>query len=356
MPPESLRILLVDDSPFVHHLLRDLLSTEADLQLVECVKDGASALRALEKHHPDVILLDMELPDMNGLDVLARINQLRPVPVLIFSAFTQNRSTTALKALQLGAVDFLQKPHGDLEHLRSLRQELVRKVRSAALLGRRSQQMRKRGTGPLRPRGSLREADLALLHTTRARVLVLAASTGGPQALQEVLATLPKSFPVPILVVQHMPAHATQALVIRLAQHSPLRVREAHTGDTLQPGTALIIPGDYHGVLDEQGRIFLHQEAPVNSVRPSADVTLNSVARSLSGQVMAVILTGMGQDGLQGVEFLRRAGGRCVAEDESSCVVYGMPRAVIENRLAHGVAPLSEMAAEIIRQLAQWQV
>jgi len=357
MATEALRILLVDDSPFVHHLLRDLIAGEADLSLVECVKDGASALRALEKHRQDVVLLDMELPDMNGLDVLARINGIFPVPVLIFSAFTQNRSATALKALQLGAVDFLQKPHGDLAHLRSLRQELVRKVRSAGLLGRRSRQVRaKRGTGPLRSRASLREADLALLHTTRARVLVLAASTGGPQALQEVLATLPKSFPVPILVVQHMPAHATQALVIRLAQHSPLRVREAHTGDTLQPGTALIIPGDYHGVLDEHGRIFLHQEAPVNSVRPSADVTLNSVARSLSGQVMAVILTGMGQDGLQGVEFLSRAGGRCVAEDESSCVVYGMPRAVIENRLVHGVAPLPEMATEIIRQLAQWQV
>lgn len=356
MPSDhKIKVLVVDDSAFMRHLIQDMLRDHTEIEVVDSVSDGLIALRRIRSLRPDVVTLDVEMPHLNGIETLKRINEECPTPVIMMSAFTQKETETTIRALQLGAIDFLQKPslatqNINTEHLKS---ELCKKIIMAARLRRHQRQIK-----PNRPLTSLQSSptDLLALKTTAIKAIVIGSSTGGPKALQEVLPALPKELPVPVLVVQHMPPGFTASLAMRLNSSGGMPVKEAKHGDPLEPGVVFMAPGDYHMEIDSYNAIRLHQAPPQCSVRPSADVTLASAARHFSGKVLGVILTGMGFDGMEGISTLKKLGGKCIAEDESTCVVYGMPKAVIERHLADVVVPLPQIANEIMRQLLRWQV
>lgn len=355
--PESIRVLVVDDSVFVQRLLRQWLQNEPGIEVLEASAGGINALHRIKHLKPDVVTLSPEVESGNGIQILEAIGRECPTPVIVLSSPSDADTQVARKALQLGAFDFFPRPVDDASQIQGVRNELVRKIRSA---GQWAQQARRLESQRTHRRlshstGGLSQKSLADISTGVARAVVIGTSTGGPQALRTLFARLPDGFPLPILVVQHMLPNFTQSLAESLHTVSGLEIREARQGDTLMPGRVLLAPADYHMELDRRGHILLNQKPPHCGVRPSVDMTLLSAAHFFKGRVLAVILTGMGQDGLEGVRALKMAGGRCLAEHESSCVVYGMPRAIIENHLAQAVVPLDKMAEQIQRVLADWR-
>lgn len=355
MSTESkIKVLVVDDSAFMRHLIQDMLCDHPEIEVVDCVSDGLMALRRIRILRPDVVTLDVEMPRLNGIDTLQRINEECPTPVIMMSAFTQKETEITIKALQLGAIDFLQKPSLGTQNFNTenLKAELCKKIIMAARLHRHHRHIK--SNRPLAV-SIASPTDILALKYTKAKAIVIGSSTGGPKALQEVIPALPKDLPIPILIVQHMPPGFTSSLALRLNSSGGIPVKEAKHGDPLEPGVAFIAPGDYHMEVDCYHAIRLHQAPPQCSVRPSADVTLISVAKHFSGQVLGVILTGMGFDGMEGIGTLKKLGGRCIAEDESTCVVYGMPKAVIERQWADAIVPLPQVANEMVRQLIRWR-
>jgi two-component system chemotaxis response regulator CheB len=299
--------------------------------------------------NPDLVLLDVEMPEMDGLETLKELRKTHPkLPIVMFSALTSRGAAVTLDALSLGATDYFTKPTepGGVEaSLRVIREELIPEIK--ALCARPAVEAKPappppRSPVPARP-GT---ADGGV------RVVVVGASTGGPNALAELFGRLPADFPVPILVVQHMPPMFTRFLAERLSKESPIRVEEAGSGTVVEPGRAWVAPGDHHMSVVRDGtqhRLVVHQEAPENSCRPAADVLLRSAASAYGPGVLAVILTGMGQDGLRGVQAIREAGGLVIAQDEASSVIWGMPGFVARANLADKVLPLSRIADEILQ-------
>ncbi|MGE3726504.1 MAG: chemotaxis-specific protein-glutamate methyltransferase CheB [Candidatus Sericytochromatia bacterium] len=355
--PESIRVLVVDDSVFVQRLLRQWLQNEPGIEVLEASAGTINALQRIKHLKPDVVTLSPEVESGSGIQILEAIGRECPTPVIVLSSPSDSDTQVARKALQLGAFDFFPRPVENQAQIESVRNELVRKIRSAGQLAQQSRRLESQRTNRrlARTTGGLSQKSLAQISTGVARAVVIGTSTGGPQALRTLFARLPDSFPLPILVVQHMLPNFTQSLAESLQTDSGLEIREARQGDTLVPGRVLVAPADYHMELDRRGHIQLNQKPPQCGVRPSVDITLLSASRYFKGRVLAVILTGMGQDGLEGVRALKEAGGRCLAEHESSCVVYGMPRAIIENHLDHGVVPLPQMAEQIQRLLSDWR-
>lgn len=343
------RVLVVDDSAFMRVTLTKLLSEDPELQVVGTARDGIDALEKVETLRPDVITLDVEMPRMDGLEFLRQLMATRPVPVVMLSSLTQEGADTTVEALALGAVDFAGKPQR-LTTIHQISDDLVAKVKRAA-------RARVVQTTPPR-RTAIAEPGPTAISPVRAgargmwqNLLVIGSSTGGPRALRQVLSGLPADLPTPVLIVQHMPPGFTRSLAANLDQCSPLRVREAAAGDVLERGVALVAPGGYHMTPTREGVIRLDQGPTVNGVRPSVDVTLLGTVAVYGGRVLAVVLTGMGHDGLDGAMALKRAGGIVLAEHESTCVVYGMPRSIVEAGLADEVAPIDQMADAILRHL-----
>lgn len=343
------RVLVVDDSAFMRVTLTRLLSEDPELQVVGTARDGIDALEKVEALRPDVITLDVEMPRMDGLEFLRQLMMTRPTPVVMLSSLTQEGADTTVEALALGAVDFASKPQR-LTTIHQISDDLVAKVKRAA----RARVVQT--TSPRRP--AIAEPGPTAISSARAgsrgawqNLLVIGSSTGGPRALRQVLSGLPADLPTPVLVVQHMPPGFTRSLAANLDQCTPLRVREAAAGDVLERGVALVAPGGYHMTPTREGVIRLDQGPTVNGVRPSVDVTLLGTVAVYGGHVLAVVLTGMGRDGLDGAMALKRAGGIVLAEHESTCVVYGMPRSIVEAGLADEVAPIDQMADAILRHL-----
>lgn len=345
----AVRVLVVDDSAFMRVTLTKLLSEDPELQVVGTARDGIDALAKVETLRPDVITLDVEMPRMDGLEFLRQLMATHPIPVVMLSSLTQEGADTTVEALALGAVDFAGKPQR-MTTLHQISDDLVAKVKRAA---------RARVVPVTTPRRAvIAEPGPTSVPPARAgakgiwqNVLVIGSSTGGPRALRQVLSGLPADLAVPVLVVQHMPPGFTRSLAANLDQCSPLQVREAAAGDVLERGVALVAPGGYHMIPTREGVIRLDQGPTVNGVRPSVDVTLLGTVAVYGGRVLAVVLTGMGHDGLDGAMALKRAGGVVLAEHESTCVVYGMPRSIVEAGLADEVAPIDQMADAILRHL-----
>jgi two-component system chemotaxis response regulator CheB len=331
----AVRVLVVDDSAFMRSVLRRFL-TEGGLEVAGVARDGDEAIAQVAALRPDVVTLDVEMPRRDGLETLRAIMAAQPTPVVMVSSLTTAHAAVTLEALAAGAVDFVAKPTGpDLEAVRA---QLVRTVQAAARA-----RLRPLAGGPVRR---------AVLGPGRAArgygLVVIGCSTGGPQALRQVVPALPADLPAPVLVVQHMPAGFTAALAERLDREAALRVREAAHGDRLEAGQVLVAPGGRHLVVTAAGRVALHDEPPEHGVRPAVDVTLRSVARHAGGDAVVAILTGMGSDGAAGAGQVRRLGGYVLAEAEETCAVYGMPRAVWELGAADRQVPLPEMAAAIV--------
>lgn len=351
---KKIRVLVVDDSVVIRRLLTDILSQDPEIELVGTASNGRLALAKLSHLNPDLVTLDIEMPEMDGLETLPELRKVYPkLPVIMFSTLTSRGAMSTLDALARGATDYVTKPAnvGSVSAgMQCVKDQLLPKIKALCPFNRVLTPV-KASQGAFRPIPPIRTVTRKSGHD----ILAIGSSTGGPQALSVVLRALPQSLSVPVVIVQHMPPVFTQHLAQRLNQESPLTVHEAKAGDTLLPGHAYIAPGDCHLELRREGvavKTLITHGPPENSCRPAVDVLFRSVASIYGANSLAVILTGMGQDGLRGAGEIARVGGTIVAQDEASSVVWGMPRAVAEAGLANKVLPLSSIAQEIATQVA----
>lgn len=341
-----IRVLVVDDSAFVRMVVVDILKSAGDIEVVGTAKNGKEAIEKVLKLKPDVVVLDINMPVMDGLTALKHIMEKRPTPVLMFSHYTKEGAKETFEALKLGAVDFVPKPDGVLIDLSTVANELINKVRAVATTPPnilRLQNLRKfRGEVV---RGRWRSCDKELC-------ILIGSSTGGPSALEQIVPRLPSDIPAPIFIVQHMPPSFTEQLAERLDSISEIKVKEAENNERVRKGVAYIAPGGKHMIVRralDVVRIKIIDGEPVNAVKPSVDVTAESVVKAYSSNVIGVILTGMGEDGARGMKMIRDAGGKTIACSEDTCVVFGMPKAAIEIGGIDVVKPLYEIAEEIVR-------
>jgi two-component system chemotaxis response regulator CheB len=339
----KIRVLVVDDAVVFRRLLATELERDAALEVAGTAANGRIALARMTQVNPDIVILDVEMPEMDGLVTLVELRKKYPcLPVIMFSALTERGAAATLDALARGATDYFTKPAntGSLDgSLQVIREQLIPKIKALCACGRAT---------------IVRESAPRPSSLAPVQVLAIGASTGGPNALAEIFRRLPAGFPVPIVVVQHMPPMFTRLLAERLSAESAVPVEEASSGAVLQPGRAWIAPGDYHLIVVRDGkqvRTKVHQDPPENSCRPAVDVLLRSVAQAFGPNSLTLILTGMGQDGLRGCEVLREAGGQILAQDESTSVVWGMPGYVARAGLADRVMPLALIADETVRRV-----
>lgn len=340
---KPIRVMVVDDSAFMRKIIGDLLSQDSEIQVVGNARDGLEALEKIESAVPDVITLDVEMPRMDGLTALKEILKRRPVPVVMVSSLTQEGAETTIRALAQGAFDFVAKPSGAISlDMGRVAQELVKKVKLAARMGVR------RITLPPPPMPKTKAKRVQGMGGRLVdRLVVIGCSTGGPGALHHVVPALSEDLAAGVLIVQHMPAGFTRSLAQRLDELSSVRVREAAEGDSIERGKALVAPGGFHMTLREDLSIALNQDPPVHGVRPAVDKTFESVVPLFRSRCLGVIMTGMGYDGGKGALVLKKAGGRVIAQNESTCVVYGMPKVVVEMGAADQVLPLDAIPAAI---------
>ncbi len=335
----SQTVLVVDDSPLIRRVVSDWIKAEDGLTLVGTASNGEEAVKLAQELRPDVITLDVEMPVKDGLTALREIMTLCPSRVLMVSSRTVQGADTTLAALEGGALDFVAKPNGSSSTaFLQTREELIAKIRGvqrAAI-----------------PKTRVRVAQKAVLPVSATdRTVLIASSTGGPAALATLWQSLPKGFPAPILMVQHMPAGFTASLAKRLDSMGTVPCREAKHGDTITPGVALLAPGGQHMVVESGGVLSLNTEPAIHGVRPAADFLFESAAEVLGAASLAVILTGMGKDGAAGALKLKHKGATVLGEDESSCTIYGMPRAAKEIGAVDLEVPLDQMGAAIVERL-----
>jgi two-component system chemotaxis response regulator CheB len=345
-PQSPIRVLVVDDSLVVRSVLGEILKNNSATELVGTAPNGEVALLKIPQLKPDVITLDIEMPGMNGLQTLAEIRKVYPkLPVIMFSTLTEHGAAATLEALALGATDYAAKP-SKAESLAGAREQIEREliIKIIALRPCAAPPPPKQPALPVVSRPICRRID----------ILAIGTSTGGPNALAEVVPKLPHDFPVPVVIVQHMPPLFTRLLAKHLGARAPLIVEEAQTGVALVPGHVWIAPGDYHMCVVREGdiqRLNLNQDPPEHSCRPAVDVLFRSVARTFGPHALAVVLTGMGSDGTLGSKAIRQAGGEVLIQDQTSSVVWGMPGSVASAGLADQIYPLGAIAPEIIRRV-----
>lgn len=353
----KIRVLVADDSVVMRRLVSEALATDPSIEVVATASSGKIALAKLAHVNPDVVTLDLEMPEMDGFETLKAIRETHPtLPVIVFSSLSQPGAESTIEALALGANDYVPKPTsiGDRAlTAERVREQLIQKVKLFGAMGRaaptrpRPLPVRRPSAPPgPPPREPAREPI---------EMIALGTSTGGPNALDVVLTALPADLRVPMIVVQHMPPQFTRYLAERLELRSRLRVCEAEDGMELTAGGVYIAPGDFHLEVQREGRTLrarTTQGPPENSCRPAVDVSFRSVVSVFGARTLGVVLTGMGRDGLRGAEAIRSAGGRVIVQDEATSVVWGMPRFIAEAGLAHEILPIEQIAGGIVRGLS----
>lgn len=387
-----IRVLIADDSAFMRKVLSDLFKKQADFEVVATAKNGKEAIELTKQLKPNLLTMDVNMPVMDGLNALAVIMDECPTPVVMLSSLTQEGTEATIRALELGAVDFISKAGGSISRIDTIEEDILAKCRNAALARvhktlrlppkpaavppkpaaptmKRIQLPLQRGGRPTAPPPApaaparnplLRRQQQTPAFTPHAvsasgapagqKLVAIGTSTGGPQALQNVITQLPGDLPCGVVVVQHMPPGFTKALADRLNSISAIKVKEAEDGDIIQPGQVYIAPGNYHMRIASEGRkrkIVLGQDPPVGNHRPAVNVMFDSVA-PVGRELVAVIMTGMGCDGCEGMKKIKANGGYSIAQDEASCVVYGMPKAVVDAGLADEVRPVQNIARAIV--------
>lgn len=351
---EAIRVMVVDDSTVIRRLVTEALSSDPEIEVVTTASNGKLALAKIGQYKPDILTLDIEMPEMDGLQTLAELRKTdKKTPVIMFSTLTERGAVSTLTALTLGASDYVTKPAnvGSVTNaIQVVKNELIPKVK--ALCGRS-----RAGRIPAAPTLHAANPIAKVLPKLEmpVKLLAIGTSTGGPNALARLFEQLPKDLPVPVVVVQHMPPVFTRYLAERLNAKCALNVREAVAGETLKPGTIWIAPGDFHlevAIAGGQYVTRLTQAPPENFCRPAVDVLFRSVARAAGSGALAVVLTGMGQDGLIGCEAISKAGGDIFVQDEETSVIWGMPGAVARANLASQILPLDQVAREIVSRCA----
>ena len=363
------KVLIVDDSAFVRRTLATLLEKDPDIQVVAQARNGEEAIAMVRQYDPDVVTMDVEMPGMDGLTALERIMKENPCPVIMVSSLTSEGANTTLKALELGALDYMPKiSSSSLPDMGNMQQDLTTKIKA---LARRKAFLRlvHNRKNPPTPVGAAARlaASVPQGATTRYTmpqvfsaaspkfdVVAIGVSTGGPPAVQKILGALPAQFPVPILIAQHMPAAFTGPFAKRLDAQSAIAVKEAEDCERIRPGTAYICPGGKHLRLENRrGTLtILVTEEPVEALyKPSANVLMETVGQTLGRRALCVMLTGMGNDGLEGTKILKAKGGYALAQSEATCVVYGMPKAIVDAKLADEIVDLDDMAAAIVTRV-----
>ena len=351
----KIRVLIVDDSALIRQVLATLLSKDPDIEVIGSAPDPFIAREKIKALNPDVITLDVEMPKMDGLTFLEKLMRGHPMPVVMVSSLTEAGCQTTLRALELGAVDFITKPKIDLrEGMEEVAQDLIAKVKAAA-------QAKVRGRGASGSGGAEPQAhrvlslpSSAMIKTTDT-IIAIGSSTGGTEAVKDVLMALPPNTP-PILITQHMPERFTKTWADRMNQLCRISVKEAEDGDSVLPGHALVAPGSYHMTLVRSGARYtvrINQDPPVNRHRPSVDVMFASVAQYAGANAVGVILTGMGGDGAKEMLAMKQAGAFTIAQDEASCVVFGMPKEAIKLGGVDKILPLSEIPAAIVAYVSK---
>jgi len=345
MKPEmkKVRVLVVDDSALMRKLIPQMLEDDPSIEVVGTAMDGTFCLKKIEELQPNVATLDLQMPGMNGIDTLKEIMRHNPLPVIVVSSHSTEGASVTFKALGLGAVDFVTKPQDASAHMTETAAELKAKIKAAA-------DARVVRPGTLRGAAPPEKLSGAKSAPPPTKLVAIGISTGGPQALEYVLAQLPPDFPGAIVIVQHMPEGFTDMFARRLDELCALRVKQAQSGDLLQAGRVLVCPGSRHMKVKRMSRgdiVVLNDETRVNGHRPSVEVLFNSVAEEFGAQAVAVLMTGMGDDGAEGLGAVKRAGGMTIAQSEESCVVFGMPKAAIERGYATRVVGLDAMVSTL---------
>lgn len=401
-----IRILIADDSAFMRKVLTDLFKAQPDFEVVGTAINGRDAVEKVKKYHPDLLTLDVQMPVMDGLNALAVIMEIAPMPVVMLSSLTKEGTDETIRALSLGAVDFISKAGGSISRIDTIEEDILAKCRAAAkanvkraMKGARAAELAERerrakekaepprmhhvelparhnpfGTKPAteekKPRNPFGHHENPLLQKRKptltphaqpapnvkasgagsGKLVAIGTSTGGPQALQSVITRLPGELPCGVVVVQHMPPGFTKSLANRLDSLSKVSVKEAENGDIIEPGHVYIAPGNYHMRVASEGskrKIVLSQDPPVGNHRPAVNVLYDSVA-PVGKNLVAVIMTGMGCDGTEGMKKIKAQGGYSIAQDESTSVVYGMPKSVVDAGLADEVRPVTDIARAIV--------
>jgi len=341
------RVVVVDDSALVRTLLAEIINRTADLQCIGTAADPLAAREAIRSLNPDVITLDVEMPRMDGLDFLARLMRLCPMPVVMVSTLTERGAETTLRALELGAVDFVAKPKiGIADGLQRLADDITAKIRMAA-----AAQVRRAASPAATPTAAAEAPPLGRLSTEK--LVFIGASTGGTEATKEVLLRLPPDSPA-VVVTQHMPPGFTRSYAARLDGLTRIRVKEAEDGERVLPGHAYIAPGGRHLSVERSGANYVarvRDGEPVNRHRPSVEVLFESAARVVGPNAFGIMLTGMGADGATAMRAMRDAGAYNICQDQASCVVFGMPREAIAAGAAHEVLPLTQIAPRLLERL-----
>ncbi len=348
----KIKVLVVDDSAFMRRIISDMLKSDASIEVIDTARNGQEGFLKAIAQSPDIITLDIEMPVMDGLTALSEIMKAKPESkVIMLSSHTFEGAEATIKALELGAMDFVPKPSASILNFNAdeIKDGLIKKIHQLANSSYHfmpvpkgaERERRKSETKPEDSPGKLKY------------IIAIGTSTGGPRALQDVIPLLPPDIPAAVLVVQHMPPGFTKSLAARLHSLSHIHVKEAEDGDVLKPGWAYIAPGDYHMLLKKSGfedyRIAINQSPPVTGHRPSVNVMMSSAAECGHKNIIAVMMTGMGSDGSDGILKIRQMGGRTIAQDESTCVVYGMPKSAVNIGAVENIVPLQNIAKEITK-------
>ena len=394
---QMIRVLIADDSAFMRKVLSDMFASQPDFEVAGTARNGQETVERVRELSPDLVTLDVNMPVMDGLEALDIIMKEHPIPVVMLSSLTQKGTEQTVKALALGAVDFISKAGGSISSIDGITGEILEKCRAAAkaharkttlapppkpasagppvmkriqlplrqgykpqesarppepaapahTFAKRNNPLLKRNANPPAPPNRPSALPMTDMGRGAEKLVVIGTSTGGPQALQNVITRLPGNLPCGVVIVQHMPAGFTKALADRLNTISEIAVKEAEDGESIRPGQVYIAPGNYHLRIRNGTQIVLGQDPPVGNHRPAVNVMFSSVA-SLGRKLVAVIMTGMGCDGCEGMREIKEAGGYSIAQDEPTCVVYGMPKAVVDAGLADEIKPVHNIAQAIV--------
>ncbi len=355
---EPIKVFVVDDSLFMRRLISEILNADAGITVIDTAKSGREALEKLATLKPDVITLDLIMPGGDGLSTLRRIMREHPIPTIIVSAHTEKEVETTMECLEAGAVSFVLKPSGEISlDIKKVKEELIEKVKIAA---RVSPITLKRFLRE-RPRLAARKVNIIPAPKGRMmpkdRIIVIGASTGGPATIEKIICELPKSFPAPIIVVQHMPAKFTTTFAKRLNNICAMDVREAQQNDIVKPGLVLVAPGDRQMTVEAgtrnaaEGIIIVRKKQTEEEISPNIDLAMKSVAEVYRERAVGILLTGMGEDGVEGLRHIQKNRGRTMAQDEATSLIYGMPKRAKEQGVADEIVPLSKISAKLMELL-----